>query len=75
MNRMDKERKAYNIFYNQRQGTRARGRWMDCVLSDIKNIKLGIGWSSQGIEGYGGGPLWRRRPALGCIADEKEEDY
>jgi len=32
-----------NIFYNQPQGTRVRGRpksrWMDCVLSDIKKMK------------------------------------
>ena len=26
--------------------------WSDCVLSDIKIAKLGIGWSSQGV--------WRR---------------
>ena len=45
---------------------------MDCVLSDIKNAKLGTGRSSQGIEGYGGGPLWRRSPALGCSANEEE---
>ena len=78
VNRMDKERKVYNIFYNQPQGTRVRGRpknrWMDCVLSDIENTKLGTGRSSEGIEGYGGGPLWRRRPALGCSANDEEED-
>ena len=34
---------------------------IDGLLSDIKNAKLGTGRSSQGIEGYGGGPLWRRR--------------
>ena len=38
--RMEKERKVYNIFYNNPQGTRVRGRptnrWMDFVLSDIK---------------------------------------
>ena len=28
----------------------------------------------QGIEGYGGGPLWRQRPALGCSANEEEEE-
>ena len=27
----------------------------------------------QGIEGYGGGPLWRRWPALGCSAKEEEQ--
>jgi hypothetical protein len=26
----------------------------------------------KGLEGYGEGPLWRRRPALGCSADEEE---
>jgi len=75
---MDKERKVYNIFYNEPQGTRVRGRpenrWMDCVLSDIKNAKLGTGRSSQGIEGYGGGLLRTPRPALGCSANEEEEE-
>ena len=47
---------------------------MGCVLSDIKNARLGTGRSSQGIEGYGGDPLWRRRPALGCSANEEEEE-
>ena len=49
---MDKERKVYNIFYNEPQGTRVRGRpenrWMDCVLSDIKNAKLGTGRAFKG---------------------------
>ena len=31
--------------------------------------------SSQGIEGYGRGPLWKRRPALGCSANEEEEIF
>ena len=43
---------------------------MDCVLSDIKNVRLGIGRSSQGIEGYGGGPLWRLTPVFGYSANE-----
>ena len=77
---MDKERKVYNIFYNQPQGTRVRRRpknlWMDCVLSDIKkNARLRTGRSSQGILEYGGGPLWRQRPTLGCNANEEEEKY
>ena len=46
---------------------------MDCVLLDIKHVNLGIGWSSQGIKGCGVGPLWRRRPALGCSAEEERE--
>ena len=29
--------------------------------------------NSQGIEGYGGVSLWRRRPALSCSANQKEE--
>ena len=71
-NRMDNERKVYNIFYSQPQGTRVR--WMDCVLSDIKNnAKLGTGRSSHGIEGYRGGSLWIGRPTLGCSANEGEE--
>jgi hypothetical protein len=45
---------------------------MDCVLSDIKNAKLGTGRSSQWIEGYGGGPFWRRRPTLGVVPMEKK---
>jgi hypothetical protein len=44
VNRMDKERKIYNIFYNQPQGTRIKGRsknrWMNCVLSGIKKCKI-----------------------------------
>jgi hypothetical protein len=36
---------------------------------------IGIGRSSQGIEGYGGGSLWRRMPALGYSANEEEETY
>ena len=63
------------IFYNQPQGTRVRGRpknrWMDCVLSDIKNARLGTGRSSQRIERCGG-PLWRRRPVLDLSANEEE---
>ena len=47
---------------------------MACVLLDIKNAKLGIGRSSEGIEGYGEGPLWRRRPALSCGANDNEEE-
>ena len=50
MNWMDKERKVYNIFYNQPQGTRVRGRpknqWMDCVFSDIKESKI-MNWKEQ----------------------------
>ena len=75
---MDRESKAYNIFYNQPQGTRVRGRlknrWMDCVLSGIKNAILGTWRSSQGIEGYGGGPLWRQRPALGIVPMKKKQE-
>ena len=59
VNRMDNEKKVYNILYNQPQGTHVRGRpkdrWMDCLLLGIKNGNLGTGRSSQGIEGYGGG--------------------
>ena len=47
---------------------------MACELSDIKNVKLGTGRTSQGIEGYGGVPLWRRRPVLDCSANVEEED-
>ena len=50
---------------------RLKNRWIVCVFSDIKNAKLGTGRSSQGIEGCGGAPLWRRRPALGCSANEE----
>ena len=48
VDRMDKERKVYNIFYNQPQGTRVRpkNRWMDCVLSDIKKCKI-RNWKEQ----------------------------
>ena len=42
------------------------------IVGHKKNAKLGTGRSSQGIEGYGGGPLWRRRSALGCSAIEKK---
>ena len=45
---------------------------MDCVLSDIKNAKIGTGRSSQGIEGYGGGPLWRRRPHWAVMSMKKK---
>ena len=36
--------------------------------------KLGTGTSNQGIEGYEGGPLGRRRPAFGWNANEQEEE-
>ena len=39
----------------------------------LKNEKLGNGRSNQGIEIYGGDPLWRQRPALGCSANEEED--
>jgi hypothetical protein len=45
---------------------------MDCVLSDIQNAKLGTGRSSQRIEGNRGGPLWRRKPELGCSGNEDD---
>ena len=32
------------------------------------------GRSIQGIEGYGGGRLWRRSSALSCSANEEEEE-
>jgi hypothetical protein len=38
-------------------------------------IKRMTGRKSQGIEGYGRGPLWRRRPTLGCSASEEEDMY
>ena len=51
---------------------------MDCVLSDIKNSKLGTGRRIQGVVAYGGGPLWSRRSALGYSRptndDEEEEE-
>jgi hypothetical protein len=47
---MDKERKVNNIFYNQSQGTRVRGRLknqgMDCVLLDIRKCKI-RNWKEQ----------------------------
>ena len=46
---------------------------MDCISSDIINAKLGTGRSSQGIEGYGGGPLWRKMPEVGCNANDGVE--
>ena len=68
MNRTDKERKVHNIFYNQPQGTRVRGRpknqWIDCVFSDIKmqNQELkGVFEGQRDMEEvhYGGeGPHW-----------------
>ena len=36
--------------------------------------RMQTGRSSQGIEGYEGGPLWRQRPTLGFSANEEEED-
>ena len=45
-----------------------------CIVGHDKNAKLGSGKSSQGIKGYGGCPLWRRRPAFGCSAHEEEEE-
>ena len=32
---------------------------LSMLLIGHKNAKLGTGRSSRGIEGYGGGPLWR----------------
>ena len=61
VNRMGKERKVYNIFYNQPQGTRVRGRpkirWMDCVLSDIKKSKIWK-WKEQSRD------IWIRRRSI-----------
>ena len=45
-----------------------------CFVRHEKIAKLGTGRSSQGIEGYGEGPLWRQSPTLGCSADEEEEE-
>ena len=77
MNRIVRERKVYNIFYNQPQGTRVRGRpknrWIHYVLSEIKIAKLGTGRRSQGIEGYGGGPLWKRRPTLAVVPMKRKK--
>ena len=45
---------------------------MDCVLSGKKkNSKLGTGRSSQGIEGYGGGPLWSEGPHWAVVPKKK----
>ena len=50
VNRRDKERKVYNIFYNQPQGIQIRGRpknqWMDCLLPDLKECKI-RNWKEQ----------------------------
>ena len=40
-----------------------------------KKLKLRTGRNNQGIEGYGGGPLWRRRPSLSWSANKEEEEY
>ena len=59
VNRMDKERKVYSIFYNQPQGTQVRGRpksrWVDCVLSDIKKYNI-RNWKEQSRDSG----IWRR---------------
>ena len=45
-----------------------------CIVGHKKIAKFGTGRSSQETEGYGGGPLWRRRPALGCSVSEEDEE-
>jgi hypothetical protein len=59
VNRMHKERKVFNIFYNQPQCTQARGRpknrWMDYVMSDIKKSKI-RNWMEQSRDRG----IWRR---------------
>ena len=70
VNRVDKERKVYNILYNQPRDTQARGNlkidgWI-VYCQTLKNAKLGTGRSSQG--------MWRRRPTLGCSTNEEEEE-
>ena len=68
-----------NIFYNQPQGTRVRGRTKKKINGWIvycrtqKSARLGTGSSSRGKEGYGGGPLWGQRSVEGCSANEEEE--
>ena len=80
VNRMDKERKVYNISYNQPQGTRVRGRpknrWMDCVLSDIKKRKIRTFKEQSRDKGiWRRRSLKRRRPPLGCSATEEDIIY
>ena len=78
VNKMDMERKVYNIFYNQPQGIQARGRpknrRIDCILLDIKKCKI-MNWMEhsrdRGI--WRRSPMGAKTPTLGCSADEEED--
>jgi hypothetical protein len=75
---MESKRIVSQVFNNNPQGSRPRGRprnrlW-NCVQTDIKKSKINNWKKGQNIEWTGRGPLKRRRSALGCSATEEEEE-
>ena len=77
VNRMDSKRKVSQVFNNNPQGSRLRGRpknrWWNCVQILI-NAKLQIGKRGKKSEVTGRSQLKRRRAALDTSAVEEEEE-
>jgi hypothetical protein len=51
VNRMDNKRMVYQVFADQPQGSRPRGRlksrWWDCVYGDIRKCKIRKNWEQR----------------------------
>jgi hypothetical protein len=73
VNRMDNERMVCQVFDNEPQGSRPRGRpkcrWWDCVYGEIRKCKIRNWEQRSKIEKTGRGPLRKRKPTKGCTAN------
>jgi len=69
---MDSKRKVSQVFNNNPQGHRLRGRpknrWWNCVQTDINRCKIENWKERSKIEMTGRSPLRSRRSALDCRA-------
>ena len=78
INRADNKRKVSQVFNNNPQGIRLRGRpkkngWWNCVQTDIDRCEIKNPKGSKQAELIGRHPLGRRRSALNCSVIEEEE--
>jgi hypothetical protein len=71
VNSMDCNSKVSQVFNNNPQGSRLRGRpynrWLNCVQTDINKCKI-TNWKDKSKTELTISSLSRRRPALDCSA-------
>jgi len=76
VNRMDSRRRVSEVFNNNPQGSRLRGRpknrWWNCVQTDINKCKIANWKRGKKTEWTGRSPLRRRRSTLDCSAVKEE---